>query len=411
MLSIEYSGVWAGLIGLITTLTILIALRVHLGLSLLITAIVTGILSIGPQGVLSVIVETSSSIQTLNLISITFMILVLIGLYKTTNQLNRLGESLILLLRSPKLSITLLPTILGLLPVIGGALMSAPIVDVEGKRLGLSVGKRVFVNLWFRHLIMVVYPLNQALILTAALSGLNLWEIIIRQIPIAIFMFTTGFLLTFKGTSGCNVQYEYALEKEYKSRFKFLLEFVKSLSPIILAITIALILKLNLAIAILLGIVSLLYLAKPTMNEFASILRDETLYLTILAAYSAMLLKNIVITSGIPEVIAYLISQSRIPYIIVLIILPLTLSLLLGLVSSGIALAIPLIQGLTDISVREVSLIYISSYLGYLGSPSHLCLIVTTQYFKTHITIGHKYLILLSILTLTFTIILYYTWS
>jgi len=410
MLPVEYLGTWVGLIGLVTTLTILAILRVHLGLSLLITAIVTGIISIGPRGVLSVLVETSSNIQTLNLIFITFMILVLIGLYKTTNQLSRFSESLRLLLRSSKLAITLLPTILGLLPVIGGALMSAPIVDIEGKRLGLSVGKRVFVNLWFRHIIMVIYPLNQALVLTATLSGLNLWEIIIRQIPIALFMFITGFLLTFKGISGCSVQYKYTSEREDRLRLKLLLEFVRLLSPIILAITVALVFKLNLAVAILLGIILLSYLAKPTLNSFTSILRDETLYLTLLAAYSAMLLKNIVITSGIPEVIAYFISQSGISHIIVLTILPLTLSLLLGLVSSGIALAIPLIQGITDISVREVSLIYISSYLGYLSSPSHLCLIVTTQYFKTHVTIGHRYLIPLSILTLIFTIILYYIW-
>jgi len=39
------------------------------------------------------------------------------------------------------------------MPVAGGALMSAPMVEKEAKKLKLSRVKKTYVNLWFRHTI------------------------------------------------------------------------------------------------------------------------------------------------------------------------------------------------------------------------------------------------------------------
>ena len=52
--------------------------------------------------------------------------------------------------------------------------MSVPVVDVEGEHLGIKVDRKVFINIWFRHVIMTIYSLNQALILIAIITENNL---------------------------------------------------------------------------------------------------------------------------------------------------------------------------------------------------------------------------------------------
>ena len=152
----------------------------------------------------------------------------------------------------------------------------------------------------------------------------------------------------------------------------------------------------------------LIYLAKPKRKEIREVFKSKILYLTLLAAYGAILLRNIAIASNVSYFLASLLPRQLTSVSIILI--PLILSALTGLASTGISLAVPLLQGLVNITVRGASLIYMTSFLGYLISPAHLCLIVTTQYFKSHIAIGYRYLIPASALTLIFTLILYYFW-
>ena len=57
---------------------------------------------------------------------------------------------------SRKSSLMMIPALFGLLPVPGGALMSAPIVqqiDTEE-----DPNKKVAINVWYRHMLIMIYP-------------------------------------------------------------------------------------------------------------------------------------------------------------------------------------------------------------------------------------------------------------
>ena len=57
---------------------------------------------------------------------------------------------------SKKSALMLSPALFGLLPVAGGALMSAPMVDQIDNEL--DVNKKGAINVWFRHVFILVYP-------------------------------------------------------------------------------------------------------------------------------------------------------------------------------------------------------------------------------------------------------------
>jgi hypothetical protein len=66
-------------------------------------------------------------ILTISIVAATFGIMLLSQLYKFTGVIGRLSDSLDRIINNPKIVSSVLPAIVGLLPVAGGALMSAPL--------------------------------------------------------------------------------------------------------------------------------------------------------------------------------------------------------------------------------------------------------------------------------------------
>jgi len=392
-------------------LGILLYMRIHIGIALSITALIIGFISLGPLSVPNIIIYTIRDKTTINLVIITALILILILMYKETGYIDELSESLRRVLKKSILSLTIIPAVIGLLPVAGGALMSAPLVDVEGRRLGLTNSKKVFINIWFRHLIFLTYPLSQFIILTAALTGVSIWSIILRQIPIMIFMFIIGYIISFikRKDSKSNRDHESSDNREH-TKNRLYINLLRTLLPIVIPILMSVLAKLDLVISILIGIAILIAFSKPHYVVFKRILGYSELYLVTLAAFGAMLLRNTIIYSGIQNFIASVMSETYIHPVLLMILLPMVLAIVTGMTQSGLAISIPILQTISDFTVRETSLVYMSAFLGYLGAPTHLCLILTLDYFKSSLAAVYKYLMPANIATLAFTILLYFIW-
>jgi len=91
------------------------------------TAVLLALLSLGWQEIPAVIFETTVNPLTISLVIATFGIMLLSQLYKETKVIDDLSESISRIVRNSKLVVSTLPAIIGLLPVAGGALMSAPL--------------------------------------------------------------------------------------------------------------------------------------------------------------------------------------------------------------------------------------------------------------------------------------------
>ena len=392
-------------------LGILLYLRIHIGIALSITALIIGFVSLGPASLPNIVINTIYNKTTTRLMFITALILILILMYKETGYINELGESLRRILKKSILSLIVIPAVMGLLPVTGGALISAPLVDIEGKKLGLSNPKKVFINIWFRHLIFLTYPLSQLIILTAALTGMSIWSIILRQIPIMVFMLIIGYLISFIKREDSKNDVDYGSKNnEVYIENRLYISLIRTLLPIAIPILMSILVKLDLTLSILIGIALLIFFSKPHYMVFKRILGCNELYLVTLAAFGAMLLRNTIIYSGIQDFITSIMSGTYIHPILLMILLPVVLAILTGMTQSSLAISIPILQTITDFTVREVSLVYISAFLGYLGAPTHLCLILTLNYFKSSLFAVYKYLIPANVVTLMFTVLLYFIW-
>jgi hypothetical protein len=378
------------LVALVISFILLAAMlykRVSIGVALVSTAIILSLLAMNPTEIVGVFLETTTSPLTISLVLVTFGIMLLSLLYKETQALDALSRSFSGLLRNPKLVVSSLPAVIGLLPVPGGALMSAPLVETEARKLGLQKDQKTYVNVWFRHIIFPVYPMSQVLILTAALTGVPITSIVINQLPVVAVMTLVGYFAVLRNARSTDDDPVPKLPLQGDLR-----TFLKYFSPILLMILTVVLLGVDVSIAAFVGIALLLCITKPSQQVLIRTISNVTVYKIALAAYGAMLLRSATMASGISEALGQAIAASKVSEVALLAMLPAILGFLVGSTSGGIAISVPILTGTLSFTASSASLLYISAYFGYLAAPTHLCLVLTADYFRCPLSKVYKFL-------------------
>ena len=92
----------------------------------------------------------------------------------------------------------------GLLPMPGGALLSAPLIEKSGG--DVSNENKAAINVWYRHVFLLIYPLGM-LLATTSMAKVNLYTVILYLIPGFVLMQILGYfflLIKVKETNQVN---------------------------------------------------------------------------------------------------------------------------------------------------------------------------------------------------------------
>ncbi|RLG82117.1 MAG: hypothetical protein DRO39_09810 [Thermoprotei archaeon] len=400
-----------------TVLAVLLAFKKPVWLALLASSVVMGVVGDGPGQLLNIVVETLQSSIAVDLVVVTFLIAVFVNLYRSSGFLARLGDELVKLLGRPRLITMFVPAVLGLLPVAGGALMSAPIVDTVGNHIGLSKRQRLFINVWFRHVIFLVYPLSMVLITAATLAGVDLWDVIIRQLPVAATMVLAGYVLGFRGAGRDRGGFGGRADRAVLARV---------FSPMLLAIALAVstrpfldrqllevvpLTRYSMVLGLSLAITLLITFSKSSLRSLVDAVGSRTTLELVAAAFSAILLRNVFVGVGGPEILSHVVpTDGGAGTVLFLIAVPFAISLATGNSMTGNVVSISVFQALLGLGVREVSLIYSSAMVGYLASPAHLCYVYTAQYFQVPLSAAYREMFTSSFLALATAVGIYFLW-
>jgi len=291
---------------------------------------------------------------------------------RQTGLMQKMSEASQTLLNNKKLSILSMPLIIGMLPSLGGAYLSAPMVDSATKNLKMPKEEKAFINYWYRHPWELILPLYPGVVLASAVSGVSLRELILLNLPAALILFTAGFFLSMR-----NVKNERNQNKTSHS-IKSLLSF----TPVVLVLLPVILFKIDLSIALIANILLLCIYQKKNFRETLSIIKyGFTLDVFVLVA-GVIIFKEMLQVSGAVDGIAKSITQSGIPYLVIFITLPLFIGLITGLSIGFVGSTFPLLMHLKETLPYEISIAFVSGYIGVLLSPLHLCLILTREYFK-----------------------------
>jgi hypothetical protein len=328
--------------------------------------------------------------ETLSLVAIILLVLYLGTLLQAKGNFKTLVDSLKNLIAEPRLILALPPAFIGLLPMLGGALMSAPIVEEAAQRWKLSPPLKTFLNYWFRHIWEYCWPLYVNVILAAAILQIPIKKISIVQFPFTILAAILGLIILFKRVPFL------PKERDGDNFLKSLFNLFFSIWPILLIIVLIFGFKLSMLLSMAVSSLLTQILVRMKFQERLGIIWKSIQLRTVFLVASVMVFKRILEVSGALSSLTRVFQPEGLSAYILLFMVPFSLALLTGVNHAYVGISFPILLPIFGSGHPDMVLVlfaYVSGFVGILLSPAHLCLFLTLDYFRADIRETYKILV------------------
>lgn len=340
--------------------------------------------------------QNVASETTLQLLLVVVLINMLGYILKQTEVLEAIVKMMLIVLKDVRLLVAVIPAVIGLLPVPGGAIMSAPLVAETGKKAGLSPERQAVANILYRHLLYLVFPLYPTLILAQDLSGFSVNAFVKQQVLPMVVGLVASILVLFRSKDVQETKEEQT--EKWSSALGKLLYYA---SPIILVLVLALVLRVHFAIAVGLGIVLALLLDVKSTREFVSRVKNYILpgldWSLVAAVLGIMVFRGYVEASGAMNILAQRLDQLGIPVLVLAVAIPMLTGVATGASLAGVGILFPIFIPLIPPEMDKLaflSLVFVSTLVGYIASPVHMCLVLTREACEARFGGLYQYLVL-----------------
>lgn len=359
---------------------VLIRKKVKLSYTLLITAGVLGILSgIGVKSFILSIVHAFTDYSSVSTILSVIMVSILGGLMKCYKILEMVVYSLAKIIKNKKVIIMLIPAMIGMLIVPGGALLSAPFVNDLGEEMHIPKPRRAAINLVFRHISMFILPYSTSLlIVSGSVPQVNIQKVILLNLIFVVSVILLGYFLYLRDVGAGEKDIR---KKEIISSLKNLLIYT---SPIYIPVLLNLFMEIPFYLGLIFSTFTVYLIGDK--KDFLKNLKKSLNIDTAIVVIATFIIKGIILNmSSLLEIFSDLFLQSN--SVITIMIVFLASSFLFGFITGnqGAALAI-ILSMLSGSPIMDSSLdtiIYFSygcAFIGYFFSPLHLCQAFTLQH-------------------------------
>ena len=371
--------------------------KLSLGNAFLLGAIALSILfGLKPLKIIGSMVNSVIYPKTLSLAIIVGLILILSNSMEVAGQMKRLLEKFRGLVASPRLNLVIFPAMIGLLPMPGGAVFSAPMVKELGIHSRLSSDQLSFINYWFRHIWEYWWPMYPGVLLATIMADLNIAVFVMFMFPLTILAVYVGWrpIKNFensKETGGVRARPP-------------AWPFIRELAPIIIVIlpglglgmlfsfafpNIVIAKESGLIISLCMAIAWIWYANGFSKDRIWGILNNRNLLKMVYMVFAILVFKGILGDSDAVKEISHELMMLKIPLVLISVVLPFLVGMITGItiafVGSTFPILIPLIhsQGETSFMLAYIMLALVCGFAGVLLSPLHLCLILSNEYFDT----------------------------
>ena len=359
------------------------------------------------------------------LLAITITLIMEIGHFMSSDEN---GKAIVALARRfggkhmQAVSLVLIPAAIGLVPMPGGALFSAPLVGRTAENSGNSPEWKAAVNYWFRHILEYWWPLYPVVIVTLSIFTLQTWKFMLLQIPFTFVSLGAGYFFLFRNkTFSINIE---------TSQEKHLPSIVQVLLPIVVIVLAALLLPglfqklfpaLNPASWKLLAMLTGLFVslgiiwnnrANSSRKMFSDFASKKTMNVFITLT-GVMIFESLLGTSGLIPLAGHELSHGNVPIALIIAFLPFLAGLVTGIAIGFAGTAFPIVVGFIsagEISIQPMAALVLAFSMGYAGmmlSPVHLCFLLTVDYFNASFIKVYRYLLPCVLSIMAFGVIVY----
>jgi integral membrane protein (TIGR00529 family) len=355
-------------------IVILVRLKLPIGVALLAGAIFLGIYHFGfSKPFWQMLYASLVNIRSWKLVVTVALILTFAHIFEDAGYVRTMVSSLETFL-PPAWVARVAPSIIGLLPMPGGAMVSAPIVRQLGADSDISPEQFTASNYWWRHVWETTWPLYPSIILAAAVLKVSVWDIAIINFPISVACILSGFLLKKVSSS------------RRKSGGFNLSSLLGSLWPIAIIVLLGLVFRIDLIISVLVVTAVIIFIRRIPRKIVLDGLKGGFLPTILLLIFGVMTLMYTIENTGTATNFYTELLHYNIPSGMIVFAVPFVVGFLTGITSAYIGVGFPVVLpllGVGDLTYRAGMLMaFAGGFMGVMASPVHLCLVLTNDYFR-----------------------------
>ena len=383
------TNIFLQLIITVSIILILMSRKYYMGLCMLAGGIILWLMRSGDPFLLATsFVSMLHQTRTYDLIISLYLIMCMEILLRSSGTLANMVNALKKAFSSDKAIIAIMPFFLGVLPSVGGARFSCPIVEESSRQYNASQEDKAAINYWFRHPCELFNPIVPGMIMACSISGVAYSEFLKGTFWICIVWLILGWILLIqplkKIDTAESVEDKAADTSEPEAKTS-LVDVFLAIMPIFITFLLVVFLDLNASIAMILS-TSLLYiillLRKAEISLKDAILGaiDKKMFINIgFILYFVQILED---TGALSDVVAAF-QAAPLPTPVIIAGITFVVAILTGMSQAYIAIVMPISAALSQSG--DMLLLIITMVFGLAGlmlTPIHVCFTVTTDYFN-----------------------------
>ena len=312
---------------------------------------------------------------------------------------------------SAKFTLAVMPAFLGVLPSIGGARFSAPIVQEAAKGMDVTAEDKAAINFWFRHIFEFSSPIIPGMILACGIAGVKIGDLIVHLGWMTIMAFILGWIVMVRPIKGAvNEVKEVTPEEKRREIIDFFVALGPVIANVVLMVAFELAASISMAIVVCSMVPVLYALNRPVSVKdiFVGAL-DWKLFANV---GCILLFIQLLDTTGVLAQIVAAFKGSSLPIPVIIAIVSFIIGILTGLSQGHVAIVMPIVAALSMGDLDLVGVAMVFGVAGQMITPTHVCLTITVDYFKSDF---FKTLIPVLIaqgaLLVIFSVVSYFTWG
>ena len=333
--------------------------------------------------------ETLTMQRTWDLLLCLYFVMCLEVELRKSGSLHGMVVTLRNIFSSNKVTLAFMPAFLGLLPSLGGARFSAPIVQEASEGIAVDDEQKSAINLWFRHIFEFSNPLMPGVILACGIANVSIGDLIDQVGWVTILCFVLGWIfliIPLKITDlekATNTQHDRTID--WKS-------LVLAFGPIVTSFLLSVAGIVQAALAMGLVVVAFIplyfWFKRPisVKSVFTESLDKKLFFNVVCILYFIQLLTVI----GTLDEIVSVFNNSSLPQAVIIACLSFIFGVMTGMGQGYIAIVMPIVALMAPGNIVLVGIAMVYGMAGQMVTPTHLCILVTVEYFKCRLwkTIG-----------------------
>ena len=385
---------------------LLLRLRLHLGFGMIAGSVFLALLfPTAPSEFFAAAIGGLFSTETIFLVILVVGVLVLSNGMNSSGHIERLIGRFRALVGESRIMLVAFPSMIGLLPMPGGAVFSAPMIEEASRQADLTPALKSVINYWFRHLWEYWFPLYPGVILAIALTGIQPAQFILRGLPMSLIALGAGYLVLLRSIRLGGGR---SLNLTVDNIGRFLYEMI----PVLIMVAALMLLgppiqwlgsrlgggeavwikRSPILIGLALSLGWVIVVSQMKARQVVALFINKNVWSMALLVIGLMVFKSVLNGSGAIVAIKEELIAHDIPLTVLVAVLPLIAGLIMGIAMGFVGVSFPVVLSLLETSgirgaelAPYIFLAYSWGYAGMMLSPVHLCLILTRDYFRAEL--------------------------